>query len=295
MCFRSRIFQYAEQLYARKRPNTSDGIFYVDGTTLDLTVSLVFLERHEVDNFQSLVYDFTMPRGRRKREGVNLAAELISRIIAKEGELVRIFNSDYDQTAGDVSPLCQSVSEMSEITIVPISTEITPAIRLKMIEKPVNITLVGKNVEECHLKSQTKYPNDKNKDGNIIYLDRILHEHFDGINTTDKRIPSFKLQYVSHSSCRVDIVIDGQSFSKHRITVDVVFRRIESLMYLAGLLRDDTEKIDDYTYRTCLFFDNPTEAKVYLDFKANATTEKWEEFEGTTAMLMQGAEEQSLI
>jgi hypothetical protein len=293
VCFRNGLYEYAETYRARIRRNFNDGIIYTDPASLDLTISLIFLRQEDMDNFQSIILDICTPRGKRYRSGsgIELNNETTSRITCEEAILIRFLSSSYSQVDTS-SPPCESVSNISQAVSSFTSVRITPDKQLKMIEKPNTVDLVGKNCDECHLKSQTTYPRDANKDGNIVYLSRNLHEHFDGINTEDKNIPSFLIQYVSHEEDRVSIVIDGQSFSKCKVVVHVCFRPLEKFLILANLLKDGSTRIDDYTYQTNLYFDNGKEAKKYLNFKSSQIKKTWDKFNGNVAQLLNGVEDE---
>jgi hypothetical protein len=168
------------------------------------------------------------------------------------------------------------------------SVRITPEGQLKMIEKPDNIFLVGKNCEQVHFKSQSKFKEDASSDGNTIYLSRIMHEHFDGINAEDKNIPSFKIRYVGHSDSKESIIVNGQEFLKCRVVVDVCFRPLDKFLVLTNVLKDGCEKLNNFTYRMNLYFDDGREAKDFINFKEIETEQTWTKFnqiEATNLML----------
>jgi hypothetical protein len=291
MCFRHGLYQFAETHHARVRQNSDDGITYTNPTSLDLIISLIFLRLEDVDNFQSIILDLSTPRGKRYRSDIELSDQVVTEFQCSKSDIIRFLSSSYAQVDAS-SPPCESVSNISQAISLFTSVRITPDKQLKMIEKPNSVDLVGKNCDECHLKSQTKYPSDANKDGNIIYLSRNLHEHFDGINTEDKNIPSFLIRYVSHEESRVPLSIDGQSFSKCKVLVNVCFRPMEKFLILANLLKDGSTRIDNFTYQTFLYFDDGKEAERFLKFKSNRIQKVWDNFNGNVAQLLHGIEDE---
>lgn len=108
---------------------------------------------------------------------------------------------------------------------------ITPAVQLKMVENPQYEYLTGKLAEQCHLLSQSKYPRDKDKDGNIIYLSGFMHEHFDGIGMEDTHVPSFMIQYLSQATELETIIAESQEFRKYRVNTGSVFVHWKSLHF----------------------------------------------------------------
>jgi hypothetical protein len=209
--------------------------------------------------------------------------EKIARIYWDESKRTRIFGDDYSKEGEEISPPMSLTTDLTSFSATR-SCRITDDIMLKMIERSDNVALVSHNVEECHLVSQKRFKEHKGKDGNIIYLSRLMHEHFDAINLEDK-CPSFLIRYVSHTPLQ-KFLCGVKEFTKHKVIVDVCFRPKTELSALIALLKSGVQKIDAYTYRTELYFDDGEEAKYFLDEKLKSSQEKCSQYDKTVDMLL---------
>lgn len=173
----------AESCHAFVRDNSDDGIFYLDPTTLDLRISLIFSSEDNFLDFKSHIYAFTKPSGAKYNPGHNLILinEISTKIYWDESKRTPIFRHLYSKEEEEISPPMSLSTDLTSVSATR-SCPITDDILLKMIERPDNVALVCHNVEVCHLISQTKHPEHKHNDGNIIYLSGLMHEHIDAIN-----------------------------------------------------------------------------------------------------------------
>jgi len=266
------------------RENSSDGISYFDNTSLDLNISLIFFDRRDYLDFQSVIYSFTKPGGEKYNAGhsLELLSESMTKIFYNERNAIRVLLSNYSRTGEEISP---PVSYRTDLTSASETRNcrITNEIMLKMIENPTNAGLVLHNVEICHLISRTvkKY---KNNDNNIIYMSNNFHDHFDGHNLEEK-IPTFIIQPIEVCP-KVVVVLNDQEFCKDRVVVDIRFRKINKVNALIGFLKEGVVMIDAYTYRTELYFDNGEEAKGFLQHKMNASLDLVTQYDSTIEQLL---------
>jgi len=178
-------------------------------------------------------------------------------------------------------PPCDSITDSYSLSIfqtpnIPISLEV----RHQMIENPDSDIFYDHNVEICHLHSQRKFPQYRDDPDNVLYLSRFYHEYFDGISTVPKKTPKFLVQYCSHDEKKVDLPLeeDPQTthrIRKHRTVVRVIFISVEACNRLSKYLKDGSVQVDERTYELELFFHDGTKAKVHLDHKADQTRIIW--------------------
>lgn len=78
----------------------------------------------------------------------------------------------------------------------------------------------------------------------------------------------------------------AKEFIKDKVIVDICFLQETELNMLVTLLKPGVQKIDAYTYRTELYFDNGEEAKYFVDEKLKWSEEKRRRYDSTIDMLL---------
>jgi hypothetical protein len=230
--------------------------------------------------FQSAIRRLTRKRSSHELQIIpSLENEAISSISSINGdELIRIMTDDYQHEEGkDVSPPfsvtehthshSESSSQQTEHVHNPATN---PEITLQMIE-PVNSYLfVGQIAEACHLQPKISHPS------NFIYMSRLFHQHFDGIDCPEAKVPNMLIHYVTHQASLEQTPVSH--ITAYRTTVQIYFRNVElfnrSLPYLksGGSVVEFNGKT---AYQLDLFFEDGNLARQYLRHKESATIKIW--------------------
>jgi hypothetical protein len=127
-------------------------------------------------------------------------------------------------------------------------------------------------------KSVFKYTNNPN---NIVFASRHLHEHFDGINKAEG-VPSFALEYVSHSDAALVVIMNGSNINLYTTTVKITFLNDAYKNVLCKYFRDSSlQSPTEIQFE--LAFRNPSEFKSFSDVKAKQTYLKWKSAEGVSS------------
>ena len=280
-CCRFRIYKLAEDWGARIRSSKSDdGIFYPENSP-SVSVRLLFPQMTNADHFQSAIRD--LPGHYRKRPNLSSACEIainndsVSMVVCKEEELRRIFKSDYCRVDGDENPSAECDGESVVASSYVSAVFVDDSVKLRLLDAEDSLTLLGAKPEKCHLKSQSKYPAFKTNPNNILFMSRLLHEHFDGINCLDG-VPSFYVVYKNHSTQSMIKEVNGKKECVFETTVHVVFRT-ERLKQVAEFIRDSVN-VNQTTIEIRLFFENPDEFKDFAAHKMEETLSRWASLRG---------------
>lgn len=287
-CFRADVFKLAEEYCGEvRRGVASDGIFYRNN---DLVIRLVFVVISDAKHFQTKIHQLPSTRRKRRSEGNDIqdlvVNDSIQRIMVTQyfvdNNLSRIFYSDYAPmlTEEEQSPDCDTVSVYSTTSDVFIDD----TVRMRLVSREDSLQLFKKKAEKCHLKSQSAFPAIKNERENILFMDRFLHEHFDGICTTDG-VPHFVLEYGAHNATAIQHPINTGSqvinSTVYETSVAVTFLDDEIANNLKPLFRNYSQvPNDNRRIRFNLLFEHPDSFRNYAEFKANETRAKWQSLAG---------------
>jgi hypothetical protein len=115
-------------------------------------------------------------------------------------------------------------------------------------------------------------------------MDRFLHEHFDGIGTTDG-VPHFVLEYHAHSEegMQHPIKAGAQMINAtvYETTVTITFLDDEMANDLKQFFRNYTQVANDNRrIRLNLLFEHPDVFREYAEYKANETRARWQSLAG---------------
>jgi hypothetical protein len=207
------LFGLAEVYSGYARENTT-----TDGITKDgknIIISLLFKTENDLNRFQSEVIELISVVAGHKRPLIdvddslhpheliftNQRTEPIS--IANPDKLQRVFkyHYQYDSTGNDPdnSAECDGYSDAASLPsefgeYVNITD---PEVCVQMIEDPRSNYWESIMPEAAHIKDKAECAkNDKNDPNNFIYMSRLLHCFFDGLNAKPSTFPIMKIQYV---------------------------------------------------------------------------------------------------
>ena len=155
-----------------------------------------------------------------------------------------------------------------------------------MIETPGKYNLFGQEPEVVHIKDKafcTRARREHLDTNNFLYMSRLLHQHFHGIQTIPKSTPSFLIRYLSHDDALIDCPVWDDAYvinpliKRQKVTVEIVFRDSAYCNHLQVFLRNGCVQISDRVYRMDLYFESAAKARDYFTWKAEKTMEKWAE------------------
>lgn len=150
-------------------------------------------------------------------------------------------------------------------------------VRVQMLENHDGHQLFGQDVEVCRIKDKASCNRARNEaadTNNHLYLSRLLHQHFDGIETIPKNTPSFIVRYLSHDDELVDCPIWDDSahvlnpaVNRQKVTVELVFRDKGYCDNLQCYLRRGSIRTGNCINRMDLYFEDASRARTYLNWK----------------------------
>ena len=290
---RYKVYLAAETCHAKVRVGVDeDGIHYSD--VADLAFQLVFEQKSEAENFESAITD--IPRAYRKRPlstleieedeneeavpDMSLNLEKIVQVNSVE-ELRRVYKQQYvtnvEVDGGNTSPTFDPLAGTAT-SYASSCVEIGEETLLRLVDNPDSVNLFRQKPEKCHLMSQTKYPEFAKDANNIVFMSRLMHQHFDVIDSTE-HIATFFLEYVEHSRGHMDGIVRNKPCKVYETTVNVVFKDEEAKLVLAGGIRDYTN-INETTIQIRLFFPDPLKFRKFSQFKADAIKKQWRQYDG---------------
>jgi hypothetical protein len=307
-CFRWSLFKLAHLNLAMTRSEVaSDGI-HTNG--YDIYISVVFAERWEMHRFQADLLIQLSRTNSNKRPRIIAAMEPEISLGVLEVAVVGIslstvphtdkvknilqwdYQHDIDCALTDNSPPCDICSDAGSASIYePETVPLTVETAARMLENPNSEFFVDKNPEKAHIKDKASSSAVEDKDdNNFLYLSRVIHEAFDGINTKPKNFPWFVVHYVSHDELSIDCrslqnlfeteLQPGDSVKRyHRVEVYIEFYSDQKADLYSKYLRNGSHKVspdDVKTWRLDLYFNDPTKAKNYFDWKEKKTRSIWD-------------------
>ena len=274
-CCRSKVYKLAEKHLAKIRVGSSDGISY-DGVSLDLKISVVFKDKRDSEKFQTEMGEIPLQYRRCKPDGNSAVADIsvkdqIFSAVHVE-ELARIRSSEYARIESDENPSadCDALSD------VPLSyvsaVELTEDVKLRLLDNPNSAMLRTQKPVKCHLKSQTRYPEDKSNTNNILFMSSFLHLGFEGINQY-AGVPDFALRFESCNASASRCLVGEEKHYEAKIRV--VFPREGIRVVYTPFFKDSTRIEGLEEIELNVYVDSPKEFRNFLDHKYQNTLLKW--------------------
>lgn len=123
-----------------------------------------------------------------------------------------------------------------------------------MIEDPRSAYWESISPEAARIKNKVKCNNnDKDDPKNFIYMSRLLHDFFDGLNAKPPRFPTIKIRYNRHDKEKVPCPSIGNEPVelgmplRQRVVVHIIFKNADVYSFLMRFIRGGTE-INANTY-----------------------------------------------
>ena len=279
-CCRFKVYKLAEKHRAKIRVGDRDGISY---NSVDLNVKLFFKDEVGCEEFQTDMRQIPSQYRKRKpddsRGDISVTDSIIHRTIYAVG-LQRIWSEDYANIVDDESPSaeCDTVSDVPSSYVSAV--ELTEDVKLRLLDNPKSLQLAFHKPEKCHLKSQSHFPEDRTNPNNILFMSRVLHEGFDGINQVEG-VPDFALRYHGHNNSAIATPVGGgKQVDMYEVTVRVEFLNEDVRTMLRPLFKEstDVEGLEEIELKVCV--PDPGQFKGFLDHKYANTLQRWASLAG---------------
>jgi len=268
-----------ENLAFRKSDDENPGITCAG---MDVRVSVMFYSKEYQLKFQTKMNKYNKKsRVEGDPQAIRLVDEhLYDLTIPNLNVLERILTQqyDHDEDSENNSPPF-TVDEFTDVHSTTSSSvqhaqnpKTNPEITLVMIESPDSDQFDEQIAERCHLDPKSEDEN------NFLYMSRLVHAHFDGIDCLNKNIPSILIHYVRHNptpepSPVPHIVAERttvQIFTYNDNFFDSFVRRLKN----GGQIVTVNGK---RSYQLDLFFKDASKASGFLKWKEKHTTKKWKD------------------
>ena len=155
-----------------------------------------------------------------------------------------------------------------------------PTVHLLMLENPEWAYLVCLEVYDCHLMSQKLYPEERKNPNNILRLSWSLHQHFDGLKTTQGKhmVPTIAIGFVCAEKQEQVQVSPGYTEPKDRVKVSIEARHQRVLKAVASMLKAGSESNPDSDGKLYSFVhvDSDKDFERCLTVKYEETKGLWE-------------------
>ena len=279
-CCRFKVYKLAEKHRAKIRVGRSDGISY---DSINLNVTLVFGDQVACEEFQTDMRQIPSQYRRHQPDhsfGDISVADSITSDLVDAGDLQRIWSADYANIVGDASPSaeCDTVSDVPSSFVSAV--ELTEEIKLRLLDNPNSLQLALHRPEKCHLKSQTHFSEDKTNPNNILFMSRLLHEGFDGINQV-QGVPDFALRYHGHNSSAIKMPVGGgKQADVYEVTVRVEFQSEDIRTLLTPLFKDSMRVEGFEEIELKVYVKDPSQFKGFLHHKYAITQQRWASLAG---------------
>ena len=249
-------------------------IFYAEGSN-DLTVSLLFRELRDAEDFQNKLTSFALDH-RHFGSKLTLTPEIIRVTVPSTQELPRVMYSHYISADNNESPLMSLNDVLSETTSV-VSNQGDPSLSLQALENPASISIFRSKWYKCHLISKQVQEYANNPD-NVVYASWAFHQQIDGLNTIDGLGAAIRFDHLGDVE---EVHMGNGRYEKRRkVIVIVEFRNSGVARAFGGLLKEGTEQISDTEYRSFIYARNGATMQHCLEEKYQETTEIWRKLDG---------------
>jgi hypothetical protein len=186
------------------------------------------------------------------------------------GEVIGVFVLDYvsdDSGSPDISERFENETVFSPLS--EISNNENPEIQWHCLEDTRKVKPLLKLIN-CHLASQTKFPELKSHPDNVIYGSRDFHDYFDGM-AIESKCPELAVEYLSHDE-RPTLM---SGFQLYKFYVRIKFRRVEVANCMLNYFKDGTQRVNELEFTSFLFMTDPVSAQRFLAIKLTETMKKW--------------------
>jgi hypothetical protein len=261
---RAQIYRAATSCCALYVENKVDSIYYDND---NLMVRLNFETSASAVLFANNVYDYL------KYFGLVDVSVDISEVVSPSSR-VFVMSKDYISSESESEEYSIAITIITHVTN---ASTIDEAMKLVMIENPLNDDFVGLDCYKCHLKSQTRFPECKDNPNNYLWMSWSMHQRFDGLNTTGThRVPLIAIRFVSGSGN----VEDFQNCQRERVTVCVECIDGDNYKIMASKAKAGSRAdLNKKTVTCTLFVQNAREFEEFLMFKYQETKSIWEKCE----------------
>jgi hypothetical protein len=281
---RHKLYKLAEECHAKTRLGVpDDGISY-QGVSAHIQFKMVFKEEFQAENFYSSVKKISQEYNLRKPFNECMNSNIVPDICVEvlriqcevwEADLVLIEEDQYQKIAGDVDP-SPDYDPMTSTQASAVS--IDDETRLRLLEREDSVQLFRQKAEQCHIVSRKSDKANAGNPNNIVYMSRLLHQHFDAIDSTEG-IPTFYLRYVCHSSQSVRGVVKKKPSAVYETKLQVVFKDEEAKNLLCRFFIRPAA-VDQTTIEISAFFPDPLQFKSFANANAESTLAKWRSYDG---------------
>ena len=146
------MFKCAQECHAlQSLEGLEKTIYYAEGSN-DLTVSLLFRELRDAEEFQNKLTSFALDHTHFGSK-LTLTPDILKVAVPSIQQLARVMYTNYIGTDNDESPLMSLNDMLSETTSV-VSNQGDPSLSLQALENPVSISIFRSKWYKCHLISK---------------------------------------------------------------------------------------------------------------------------------------------
>lgn len=243
---------------------------------------MVFKEEFQAEDFRTAVKK--IPNAHRKRKIVEESPIIIipdtcvelQEIVRESynGDYLLVEEEQYERITGDQdpSPDYDPKSYTSAISI-------TEATRLRLLEREDSMNLYLQKPEKCHIVRRVDDPANINNPNNIVFMSRLLHQHFDVIDSTED-IPTFYFQYISHNNNNpTQGIVGNWPLPVYETTLWVVFKHERSKIGSCFIVQKP-ENVNQTTIQLKAHFPQPEAFKYFSEIKAEETLAQWKSYDG---------------
>lgn len=249
--------------------------FYIAGEEgvqregMDLVVNVVFASQEKAFTFESALTEACIlcriPRTSRKVKVNSFSGTLR---VDEDGDPVRVFRDDYDESQTDSPDGSASQVESSQVASnFSASSEI---VRYQSIENPEYVS--GGEAEKCHLISKCELETQEEKDDedNMISLSASFHKLLDGKKNL---VPKMRISVVDEQA---STEMPDAPVGRQLVSLRVEFIAAWVADVWSKFLKNGTRQVSDRAFITWVFVEDPEDFKNNIRIKYDATTERWE-------------------
>ena len=269
------MFKCAQECHAlQSLEGLERTIYYAEGSN-DLTVSLLFRERRDAEDFQNKLMNFSFDHHHFASK-LEVSPDILDVTVPATQQLHRVMYTHYKSADNNESPTMSLNDMLSESTSVA-SNQGDASLSLQALENPTLIIALRSKWYKCHLISKQDKEYANNPD-NVIYASWLFHQQLDGLNTVDGVGVAIKF---SHLGDLEEVQLgNGRYEYRQKVNVIVEFRYSDVAMAFSGLLKDGTERISDNEYRSFVFARDGECMRYCLERKYQETMGLWKRLEG---------------
>lgn len=267
---RASMFKCAQNCHALQSLEGLDkSIYYAEGSK-DLTVSLLFREIRDAEEFHNKLTNFAIDHTHFASKLV-ICPEILNVALPATKQLDRVMYNQYISADNKESPLMSLNDVLSESTSVA-SNQDDPSLSVQALENPTTITAFRSKWYKCHLisKQVKEFAGDPD---NFIFASWLFHQQFDGLNTDDD--VGVAVKFDDFGDVEEVQLGNGRYERRQKVNVILEFRYADVAAAFSGLLKKGTERMSDTEYRSFIYAKNGATMKYCLDRKYQETVGLW--------------------